>query len=124
MNEPTGEPGGRPRDGSDNGSDDRLSDLFIGEFGEIGDPDDPDDAFGGPADDCHSTGGCVTCSDEAIPVTVVRLKYRDMAVVDTGDGEPEEVSVALVETAVGDTILVHAKEAIAVVTRVDDDGCR
>ena len=34
--------------------------------------------------------------------------------VDTGQGE-EEVSVALVTAAVGDTILVHAREAIAVV---------
>ena len=37
-----------------------------------------------------------------------------MAVVDTGQGE-ETVSVALVSAAVGDTILVHAREAIAVV---------
>jgi hydrogenase expression/formation protein HypC len=37
-----------------------------------------------------------------------------MAVVDTGQGR-EEVSIALVSAAVGDTILVHAGEAIAVV---------
>jgi hydrogenase maturation factor len=37
-----------------------------------------------------------------------------LALVDTGAGR-EEVSVALVQAAVGDTILVHAKEAIAVV---------
>jgi hydrogenase maturation factor len=35
-------------------------------------------------------------------------------VVDTGQSM-EEVSVALVDAVVGDTILVHAKEAIAVV---------
>jgi hydrogenase expression/formation protein HypC len=35
-------------------------------------------------------------------------------VVDTGPGQ-EEVSVALIQAAVGDTILVHAGEAIAVV---------
>jgi hydrogenase expression/formation protein HypC len=35
-------------------------------------------------------------------------------VVDTGSGE-EEVSVALVSAGIGDTILVHAREAIAVV---------
>jgi len=34
--------------------------------------------------------------------------------VETGQGQ-EEVSVALVQAAVGDTVLVHAKEAIAVV---------
>jgi hydrogenase expression/formation protein HypC len=57
---------------------------------------------------------CITCSDTAVPVTVLRLLDDDLAVVDTGAGE-EEVSVALVQAAVGDTILVHAREAIAVV---------
>jgi hydrogenase expression/formation protein HypC len=57
---------------------------------------------------------CVTCSDTAVAVTVVRLLDGDLAAVDTGAGE-EEVSVALVTAAVGDTILVHAGEAIAVV---------
>ena len=59
---------------------------------------------------------CVTCSDEAVAVRVVRLLDDDLAVVATGLGE-EEVSVALVDAEVGDTILVHAKEAIAVVGR-------
>jgi hydrogenase expression/formation protein HypC len=57
---------------------------------------------------------CITCSDTAVQVTVVRLLEDAMAVVDTGAGE-ETVSVALVSASVGDTILVHAKEAIAVV---------
>jgi hydrogenase expression/formation protein HypC len=57
---------------------------------------------------------CITCSDTAVQVTVVRLLKDEMAVVDTGAGE-ETVSVALVAAGVGDTILVHAKEAIAVV---------
>ncbi|MEZ0075281.1 HypC/HybG/HupF family hydrogenase formation chaperone [Planotetraspora sp. GP83] len=61
---------------------------------------------------CHAEV-CVTCSDEAVPVTVVSLLGADLAVVDTGRGR-EEVSVALVEARVGDTVLVHAKEAIAV----------
>jgi len=47
--------------------------------------------------ECHGDV-CITCSD--------------LAVVDTGQSL-EEVSVALVDAAVGDTILVHAKEAIA-----------
>jgi hydrogenase expression/formation protein HypC len=58
---------------------------------------------------------CITCSDTAVQVTVLRLLDDDLAVVDTGSGE-EEVSVALVRAAVGDTILVHASEAIAVVS--------
>jgi hydrogenase expression/formation protein HypC len=63
--------------------------------------------------ECHDDV-CVTCSDTAVPVTVVRLLADGLAVVDTGSGE-EEVSVALVSAAPGDTILVHAGEAIAVV---------
>jgi hydrogenase expression/formation protein HypC len=59
---------------------------------------------------------CITCSDTAVAVTVMRLLDDGLAIVDTGAGE-EEVSVALVRAAVGDTILVHAKEAIAVVGR-------
>ena len=46
----------------------------------------------------------------------MRLLDDDLADVDTGQGE-ERVSVALVSAAVGDTILVHAGEAIAVVGR-------
>ena len=57
---------------------------------------------------------CITCSDTAVQVTVLRMLADEMAVVDTGAGE-ETVSVALVSTGVGDTILVHAREAIAVV---------
>jgi hydrogenase expression/formation protein HypC len=60
-------------------------------------------------------GVCITCSDTAVQVRVLRLLEDEMAVVDTGAGE-ETVSVALVTVGVGDTILVHAREAIAVVT--------
>jgi hydrogenase maturation factor len=56
---------------------------------------------------------CITCSDTAVQVRIVELLPDGLALVDTGAGR-EEVSVALVSAAVGDTILVHAKEAIAV----------
>lgn len=56
---------------------------------------------------------CITCSDTAVQVRVVRLLEDQMAVVDTGAGQ-ETVSVALVSAGVGDTILVHAREAIGV----------
>jgi len=62
--------------------------------------------------ECHDDV-CITCSDTAVEVTVLRLGPDGLAVVDTGRGE-EEVSVALVTTGPGDRILVHAKEAIAV----------
>lgn len=57
---------------------------------------------------------CVTCSDTAVPGTIVTLLDDGMAIVGTPAGE-EEVSVALVAAGVGDTVLVHAGEAIAVV---------
>ena len=57
---------------------------------------------------------CITCSDQALPVRVIEMRPGDLALVDTGSGT-EEVSVALVDARVGATILVHAKEAIAVV---------
>jgi hydrogenase maturation factor len=59
---------------------------------------------------------CVTCSDEAVQVRVVELRDDGLALVDTGSGL-EEVSVALVDAAVGDVVLVHAKEAIGMVRR-------
>jgi hydrogenase expression/formation protein HypC len=62
----------------------------------------------------HCTGEvCITCSDTAVPCTVVTLLDDDLAIVATSAG-PQEVSVALVQAAVGDTVLVHAGEAIAV----------
>ncbi|HEY2126488.1 MAG TPA: HypC/HybG/HupF family hydrogenase formation chaperone [Streptosporangiaceae bacterium] len=64
----------------------------------------------------HCTGDvCITCSDTAVQVRVAKLLPDGLALVDTGAGQ-EEVSVALVTAAVGDTILVHAGEAIGVVT--------
>lgn len=66
----------------------------------------------GPAQ-CHDEV-CITCSDTAAAVTVLRLLGDGLAMVDTGAGE-EEVSVALVSAVPGDTILVHAGEAIGVV---------
>jgi hydrogenase expression/formation protein HypC len=65
--------------------------------------------------ECHGDV-CITCSDTAVQVTVVRLLADGLAEVDTGQGT-EEVSVALVAATVGDVVLVHAKEAIAVVPR-------
>lgn len=62
--------------------------------------------------ECHGDV-CITCSDEAVAVRIIELLADDLAVVDTGSST-EEVSVALVSAGVGDEILVHAKEAIAV----------
>jgi hydrogenase expression/formation protein HypC len=59
---------------------------------------------------------CITCGDIAVEVRVVQLLPDALADVDTGEGI-ERVSVALVSARVGDTILVHAGEAIAVAGR-------
>jgi hydrogenase expression/formation protein HypC len=67
----------------------------------------------GEVPQCHDEV-CITCSDSAVAVTIVRLLDDGFAVVDTGSGE-EEVSVALVAAGIGDTVLVHAREAIAIV---------
>ena len=65
---------------------------------------------------CHGEV-CITCSDVAVEVRVVRLLPDGLADVDTGEGT-ERVSIALVSAAAGDVILVHAGEAIAVVREV------
>jgi hypothetical protein len=70
------------------------------------------------ADDCHDDV-CITCSDAAVAVRVRELRPDGLAIVDTEAG-PEEVSVALVVAAPGNVVLVHAKEAIAVVARSED----
>ncbi|GAA0535524.1 hypothetical protein GCM10011581_25050 [Saccharopolyspora subtropica] len=67
---------------------------------------------GVPGPECRGEH-CVTCSDAAVEVRVVRLLDDQLAVVDTGAGR-ETVSVALVAPRPGDTVLVHAGEAIAI----------
>ncbi len=66
---------------------------------------------GGPAE-CPDDV-CITCSDTAVPVRVRELLGGGLAIADTEAG-PEEISVALVDAQPGDLVLVHAKEAIAV----------
>lgn len=64
---------------------------------------------------CHDEV-CITCSDEAVPVVLTEVRDNGLALADTGESI-EEISVALVEAGVGDTVLVHAGEAIALVQR-------
>ncbi len=65
---------------------------------------------------CDVDHHCITCGDEAVEVVVMELLADGLALVDTGtDKGGEVVSVALVEARVGDSVLVHAKEALAVV---------
>lgn len=70
-----------------------------------------------PEPGAHCAGDhCVTCADEAVRVRVLRIGEAGLADVDAGDGRVERVSVALVDAAPGDVVLVHAGEAIGVVT--------
>jgi hydrogenase expression/formation protein HypC len=80
----------------------------------------PEGRPAGVTPECHGDT-CITCSDVAVEVRVVRLLPDELAVVDTGQGE-EQVSVALVTARAGDTILVHAGEAIAVVSGAPAGG--
>ncbi|MFC4945995.1 HypC/HybG/HupF family hydrogenase formation chaperone [Pseudonocardia sp. GCM10023141] len=67
--------------------------------------------------ECHGPV-CITCSDAAVEVTITQLLGDDLAMVDTGEGRPEEeVSIALVDAGVGDRVLVHAGEAIGMAAR-------
>ena len=70
----------------------------------------------GPPEPAHCVGDvCITCSDQAVPVRITELRAYELALVATEAGTFEEVSIALVDAGVGDVVLVHAKEAIAVV---------
>ena len=63
-------------------------------------------------------GHCVTCSDEAVPVTVVKVDaVRGLALCADPSGARSTVETALVEpVAPGDQLLVHAGTAIASLT--------
>ena len=63
---------------------------------------------------CHADH-CVTCSDEALPMTVVGVDdARGLALCEDAAGARSSVEIALVEpVAPGDTLLVHAGTAIA-----------
>jgi len=62
---------------------------------------------------------CVTCSDEAVPMRVVRIdELRDLALCQDAAGARSSVEIALVDgVRSGDTLLVHAGTAL---TRVEE----
>jgi hydrogenase maturation factor len=57
---------------------------------------------------------CITCSDEGVPMRVLRLDVdRGVALCEREDGKHETVETALVETVTpGDELLVHAGVAL------------
>jgi hydrogenase maturation factor len=62
---------------------------------------------------CESTH-CITCSDEAVQMRVVRVdEERELALCENDAGERSSVEVALVApVGPGDTLLVHAGTAL------------
>ena len=64
---------------------------------------------------CDPHHGCITCSDEAVPMVVRRVDAdRGLALCEDGDGRRSSVEIALVEPVErGDALLVHAGTAIA-----------
>jgi hydrogenase maturation factor len=67
------------------------------------------------ADDACGSQHCITCGDDGVPMTVVRVDLeRGLALCAGGDGARASVETALVEPVdVGDTLLVHAGTALA-----------
>ena len=65
-------------------------------------------------------GHCVTCADEALSMTVLRVDAtRGLALCVDGSGARSTVEIALVEpVAEGDELLVHAGTAIAAAGKV------
>jgi hydrogenase maturation factor len=65
------------------------------------------------ADSCGSHH-CITCGDDGVPMTVVRVDLdRDLALCADQDGRRETVEVALVDPVEpGDRLLVHAGTAL------------
>lgn len=65
-------------------------------------------------------GHCITCSDEALPFTVVRVDAEhglaEVSVEETGE-MTEEIDITLVDTVVpGSVVLVHGGVAIALLS--------
>ena len=64
---------------------------------------------------CDHDSGCITCGDQAVPLTVLRVdERRELALCARDDGARETVETALVApVAPGEVLLVHAGTAIA-----------
>jgi hydrogenase maturation factor len=63
---------------------------------------------------CLAAHGCITCGDEAVPMTVVAVdRERDLALCADSEGLRSSVEIALVDHVVsGEVLLVHAGTAL------------
>lgn len=69
--------------------------------------------------DCAPTadGHCITCSDEALVATVLRIEQENSVALVSVQGLTEEIDITLVDTVVaGDQVLVHGGVAVALFT--------
>jgi hypothetical protein len=66
--------------------------------------------------DCDHTSGCITCGDEAVELTVVRVdEPANLALCRSETGEMESVEIELVRPVRrGDSLLVHAGTALQI----------
>ena len=64
---------------------------------------------------CDDSSHCITCGDEAVPLTVIQVdERRELALCENAEGERTTVEIALVGPVhTGDEVLVHAGTAIA-----------
>jgi hydrogenase maturation factor len=70
-----------------------------------------------PTEDGH----CITCSDEALPATVLQINQESGSALVTVREVTEEIDITLVDDLVpGDIVLVHGGVAIALVTEASN----
>jgi len=75
---------------------------------------EPGSESGVAPDGCGSQH-CITCGDDGVPMTVVRVDpVRGLALCEDGGGARETVEIALIDAvAPRDILLVHAGTALA-----------
>jgi hydrogenase maturation factor len=63
---------------------------------------------------CDHTTGCITCGDEAVPMSVLVVEEDGLALCADAEGHSQTVETALVgDVAAGERLLVHAGTALA-----------
>jgi hydrogenase maturation factor len=69
---------------------------------------------------CDHTSGCITCGDEAVELTILRMEQESgLALCSDDFGDTESVEIELVQPVrEGDRVLVHAGTAIQVARKV------
>jgi hydrogenase maturation factor len=55
---------------------------------------------------------CITCSDDGVPMRVLRIRDDALALCEDAEGSRHAVELALVDAGTGDQVLVHAGVAL------------